>query len=304
VSSEDFPAKILLATDGSEDAARAARAAADLSGKTGAELHVVHAWQEAPQRRYSTVNTAYLSKLYADRAWDLLERQGEGIERAGAKVAAAHRRLGRPAEEIVELAGELGVGLVVVGSRGLGAVRRLATGSVSEGVVHHASCPVLVVRGAEGAWPPERVVVGDDGSEEAEKAGELASSIAGLCGAETVVVRAYENPPEPVGGWSAEDRRELDEALERERQAFEERAVKLGGAAGVRPETRLAETEPTLALLMAAEEGGREVQTLIAVGSRGLGAAKRALLGSVSSKVVRTARGSVLVCPHGTRREG
>ena len=40
-----FPAKILLATDGSEDAALATRAAADLSSTTGSELYVVHAWQ-------------------------------------------------------------------------------------------------------------------------------------------------------------------------------------------------------------------------------------------------------------------
>jgi nucleotide-binding universal stress UspA family protein len=43
-----FPNKILLATDGSEDAALAARAAIELSGETGAELHVVHAWQSVP----------------------------------------------------------------------------------------------------------------------------------------------------------------------------------------------------------------------------------------------------------------
>ena len=41
-----FPAKILVATDGSEDALLAAQAAIELSGRTGAELHVVYAWQD------------------------------------------------------------------------------------------------------------------------------------------------------------------------------------------------------------------------------------------------------------------
>jgi nucleotide-binding universal stress UspA family protein len=41
-----FPAKILVATDGSEDALLAAQAAIELAGRTGAELHVVHAWQD------------------------------------------------------------------------------------------------------------------------------------------------------------------------------------------------------------------------------------------------------------------
>jgi len=43
-----LPEKILLATNGSEDAKLAARAAADFSAKTGAQLHVIHAWQYVP----------------------------------------------------------------------------------------------------------------------------------------------------------------------------------------------------------------------------------------------------------------
>ena len=58
-------------------------------------------------------------------------------------------RMGKAAAEIVELAEELGAGLVVVGSRGLGGVRRALMGSVSDSVVRHAHCPVLVVRREE-----------------------------------------------------------------------------------------------------------------------------------------------------------
>ena len=54
--------------------------------------------------------------------------------------------MGSPAAEVVGLAEELGVGLVVVGSRGLGGIRRALIGSVSDSVVRHAHCPVLVVR--------------------------------------------------------------------------------------------------------------------------------------------------------------
>jgi nucleotide-binding universal stress UspA family protein len=204
--------------------------------------------------------------------------------------------MGRPSEVIIDLGEEIEAGLIVVGSRGLGPVRRLVMGSVSEGVVHHASCPVLAVRGGEEAWPPQSVLIGDDGSDPARRARELAAVIAKLVGAEVTLVRAYENPPKPIRGWSAQDRRELDEALSRERQALEERAEELVTIAGSRPETRLIETEPTLAMLMAAEERGEE-STLIALGSRGLGAAKRTILGSVSTKILRVARGPVLVCP-------
>ena len=44
---------------------------------------------------------------------------------------------------------ELGVGMIVLGSRGLGAVSRALMGSVSDSVVRHAHCPVFVVRGDE-----------------------------------------------------------------------------------------------------------------------------------------------------------
>ena len=54
--------------------------------------------------------------------------------------------VGHPAEEIVRAAAEPGTDLVVVGARGLGRFRRLLLGSVSERVLHHAACPVLVVK--------------------------------------------------------------------------------------------------------------------------------------------------------------
>ena len=67
-------------------------------------------------------------------------------EENGGEVAEAHARLGRPDAQIVGLADELGAGLIVLGSRGLGTLRRALMGSVSDSVVRHAHCPVLIVR--------------------------------------------------------------------------------------------------------------------------------------------------------------
>jgi len=78
-----------------------------------------------------------------------LEEQVEKIREAGGDVVEAHARVGRPDEEIVYLAEEIGAGLVVLGSRGLGSLRRVLMGSVSGSVVRHAHCPVLVVRAPE-----------------------------------------------------------------------------------------------------------------------------------------------------------
>ena len=61
-------------------------------------------------------------------------------------MTQAHARVGLPAAEILRLAEKLDVGLIVMGSRGLGGIRRALMGSVSDSVVRHAHCPVLVVR--------------------------------------------------------------------------------------------------------------------------------------------------------------
>jgi nucleotide-binding universal stress UspA family protein len=64
----------------------------------------------------------------------------------GVEVAGAHLRRGRVDEEIVALAGELGADMVVMGCRGQGGVKRTLMGSVSDSVLRHAHCPVLVAR--------------------------------------------------------------------------------------------------------------------------------------------------------------
>jgi nucleotide-binding universal stress UspA family protein len=64
----------------------------------------------------------------------------------GAKTMESHLLIGHPHAAILRLAEEVGAGLVVEGGRGLGPLRRVLTGSDSDSVVRHASCPILVVR--------------------------------------------------------------------------------------------------------------------------------------------------------------
>jgi nucleotide-binding universal stress UspA family protein len=69
------------------------------------------------------------------------------VQEAGGSIKKAHLRIGeRRDQAIIHLAEEVGAGLIVMGSRGLGGVRRALMGSVSDSVVRHAHCPVLVVR--------------------------------------------------------------------------------------------------------------------------------------------------------------
>ena len=145
-----FPTKILLATDGSKEARLAAQAAAELSKETGSEVHVAYVLPSPTELRghhlYSKeVMNSVLERAEADGR-SFLEDQAEQLRASGGKVAETHLRAGEPDKEIVKLSEELDVGTIVIGSRGLGALKRALMGSVSESVVRHAHCPVFVVR--------------------------------------------------------------------------------------------------------------------------------------------------------------
>jgi nucleotide-binding universal stress UspA family protein len=295
----DFLNRILVATDGSEDAELAIRAAVDLADGTGSELHVVHAWRRVlPAATYSPAVDDD-SRVYEQHAMELLDEQVKLVENKGGTVVAAHLREGRSADAIAGLAEEFDVDLLVLGSRGLGAVERLITGSVSEGVVHLATCPTLMMRGGEGAWPPSRIVVGDDSSEEAERAGRLAVNIGRLFGRRALLVRVY--PPQTAyratrvfnADMTPKPLEELDESLKR-------RAVQLAWRRDVRreemrPKIKAATGDPAAVLQKVADES--EGTTLVAVGSRGLGAVRRFALGSVSTDVLRAVDGPILIVP-------
>ena len=148
-----FPTKILLATDGSQEAALALSTAVDLANSTNSELHVVTVGPWSPDPAYAVHEASYRYETYEEaseairkEAQEILDKQVREIEEAGGTVQEAHLRRGRRDDEIVRLGDELGVGLIVIGSRGLGGVRRALLGSVSDSVVRHAHCPVWVVR--------------------------------------------------------------------------------------------------------------------------------------------------------------
>src|ERR687897_941101 len=230
-----MPQKVLLATDGSNDAALAARAAVDVCQRTDAELHVVHVWYSVPTARLRPFMRAGLKKL----GKELLEEGVKRVEDYGGLVSGAHLLEGRAADEILDLAGQIGTGLIVMGSRGLGPVGRIALGSVSEAVIHHSRWPVLVLRGGEDAWPPERVIFGDDGSETARAAGDLGASLCGHHGAQALLLRAYPRLPEGDAEGRGFDPRIVDDELRRAEKALLERSRKLESRLGSRPKARL-----------------------------------------------------------------
>ena len=153
-----FPTKILLATDGSKEAELAAKTASDLAQKTHSELHVVHVFGIAPvgppvypeatdlQSVEHEAETEELQRISDQRAREVLEMEVGKVRSAGGTVAQGHLIEGRVAPEVVALAEQIGAGLIVLGSRGRGGMRRALMGSVSDSVVRHAHCSVTVVR--------------------------------------------------------------------------------------------------------------------------------------------------------------
>lgn len=138
---ETFPTRILLATDSSEDAALALGAAVELSNSTGSELHlvtVVPGYPDYPEAAEQIQNDARVT----------IEKQARNIEKAGGEIAEQHLQVsGRDrAQQIVQVAEDIEAELIIMGSRGLRGLKRMLMGSVSDSVVRHAHCPVMVMR--------------------------------------------------------------------------------------------------------------------------------------------------------------
>jgi len=145
--------RILLATYGSESTEFAIHTAIRLANSADCELHLVYVERLPRYPAYAHISARHLE-------WELHEgAERAGLERlweldtmvriAGGTVAGAHLRVGEVAQEVVDLAEELEVDLIVVGARGRIAIRRALMGSVSDSVVRHARCPVVVARSQE-----------------------------------------------------------------------------------------------------------------------------------------------------------
>ena len=153
-----FPTRILLATDGSEEAELAALRAVDLADATHSELHVVHVGVVPIFLQSYPGTLGYERRLYEqieEESRELLRKESWRVKAARGTVAGTHLRMREVDLEIVALAKELGADLIVMGCRGRRGIRRAIEGSISDAVIRHAPCPVLVVRSHESAEAPE-----------------------------------------------------------------------------------------------------------------------------------------------------
>jgi nucleotide-binding universal stress UspA family protein len=274
-----FPEKVLLASDGLESSALASRAAVDLAKGGGAELHVVHVWHTVPSPHYDHLIRSGLEDAGRER----LEAQVRRIEEEeGGTVAGVHLREGRAVEAIVEQAEEIGAGLMIVGSRGMGRLGRLVMGSVSMGLAHRSPFPVLIVREGEEAWPPERVLVGYGSFESTERAGLLGTSLGRALGVGVELVGVVDDANAEAGS------RDMERALA-------SRAVEIEEVVGLRPRVRPLVGDVPGAILDVQAEAQEPI--LLSFGSKVLGRAGRVMVGKVLDRVLGETRGPILVTP-------
>jgi len=176
-------------------------------------------------------------------------------------------------------------GLLVVGNKGLGALDRFMLGSVSTKLIHHATCPVLVVKGE--AAPLKRIALAIDGSPASAKALEFvlttfqpdyATGKGGHASIHVSVVHVMPFMKYP----------EVREAGRRLVDQNVQKLVKAGFTA--EPVCQLG--KPAEVIM---EVASKHHADLIVMGAKGLDAVSRFLLGSVSTRVVQYANCSVLV---------
>lgn len=274
----DPHAPVLVAFDNSPDAHGALLWAAELADATHAPLRVVVARGDLHSLSdWADEWTAGLAEEWGVDAGKLLAEHGFHP----AEVVVVD---GRPAEALVRASDA--AGLLVMGSRGRGAVAGLLIGSVSQHVVRHAACPVVVTRPA-AAPESNRVVVGVDGSHASLEALEVALGLASLRGWTVHTIHARELPADsPVA-----ERRQLDADLQRIELAVADSVTAAGARhPGVTLTSERTDSHPTRALVDASLSA-----RLTVVGSRGRGAFAGLLLGSVSAEVMRSAQSPVLI---------
>ena len=116
-----------------------------MSEKMDAELHIAYVWSLSPWGGLEFIDSTHYETQDGD-ARQALDARVRTVEAAGGVVAKAHLRFGVPEREATELGEEVGADMVIVGSRRLGLIKRLFSGSEAERIACRAPCSVLVVR--------------------------------------------------------------------------------------------------------------------------------------------------------------
>lgn len=138
--------KVLVPIDGSENAIRALRHAVGLVRECGAfELHLLNVQPALGGDVTTFVGSAAVKGFHREEGEKVLAPATALLDREGVPYQL-HITVGPVGESIAGFAKKLGCNAIVMGTRGLGAIKGMLLGSVSTGVIHHAEMPVTLVK--------------------------------------------------------------------------------------------------------------------------------------------------------------
>jgi len=282
--------RILVATDGSDQARSAVAATVDFPWPDGSEARAVVV-QQGHSIYSPTVATALQrgATLAAEDARRLLAKRWHD---ATAGVTSAS-----PVQGILDEAKVLGADVIVTGWRGYGAVRRILDWSVSRNVIRQASCSILVVR--REIRRAGEIVLGFDGSVESQQAIHLLSKLSPTA-RRVIVVRVVDQVPVPghalVPSKVMATVREEVKRINAEKLAHAKSETKHAAhvlkEAGWNVRTVMKTGAPLKALLTTVEESGAD---LLVIGARGTSGIRQVLLGSVVEGALNQCPVSMLI---------
>jgi nucleotide-binding universal stress UspA family protein len=298
--SERATDRIVVGVDGSPGGRAALVWALTAAARAGAEVEVVSAVPADPWTPLDVIHTSGVETVRADTEARLRTSVAEAMGEPAVRAVARDRDVpvvaavapGDPAEELVARAE--GAGLLVVGSRGRGAVRSALLGSVALHCAAHSPCPVVVVH--PGAASATRVVVGIDDSSVAHAALTEAVRHARLHGAPVEAVLVCQ----PVTYWSdaTVPAPPVGETLEAARGRAERIVAAVLGP-GPHPDVEVVVETGAPGDVLVRRAGGA---ALLVVGSRSRSRLTGLALGSVALHCVVHASCPVLVVRHGRAR--
>ncbi|MBI5776911.1 MAG: universal stress protein [Nitrospirae bacterium] len=283
---------ILLAVDGSDPSFYAAQALAHLPPAD--KLVVLHVL-DVPNPAYPMMAPEVAQDLFATVEREMREEGKRMIERAAAMLppgtgpVSKRLELGPPAETILTVAEVERARLIVLGARGLGAIKELLLGSVSHRVLTHATCPVLAVR--KPLRSLKRLLLAVQGPDDAEPIVQFLSKhpFRNPVEVRVLTILPFTQPVWPTAAMIPESLRK--DMVARAKQFADGVAAKLD-AKHYRATGDVVEGAPAPEIVRAAASHQAD---LIVMGSRGRKSAGPIVLGSVSHAVTHHAPCSVLV---------
>ncbi|MGQ3414216.1 universal stress protein [Natrinema sp. LN54] len=284
---------ILVPTDGSEHAVRAAEHALAIARWFDAPVHLLTVVDVAAAGglfNAGGVDEEFVARLEEDGA-AAIERM-EAIATEGDDIRSAIRR-GYPPEEILEYADEHGIELIAMGTHGRTGVNRYVAGSVTERVVRQSPVPVLTARATdreESVGNYDEILLPTDGSDAAAAAVEHGLAIAKRADARVHALNIVDVSNLAASPHVAAPSDLLD-AFESEGEAATEAVATRARDADVDAVTAVREGLPATGLVEYADENDIE---LIAMGTHGRTGLERYLLGSTTERTVRHADVPVL----------